>query len=410
MSLKYRKDISVSLANFFLYVVGFWFAANRIEEWIRKATIFYTIVMIFFVMWLQLRGLYFSWGDFEVCIFMACNSLALVVDIIKIFVLFVHKKKFLSLIFDMQKNFLHFNYDRYENFIFENVKRVCIYFICIFCFFSHCTVYSYIVKPLVANIGKNKSNREFIYNMWLDLPLTVTPYYEITYTIQALSVYQVGVCYFCFDNIFYIMCLHLAGQFRILQYRFANISSLTKIEKNNKNASIDELYISEKFYMKFKSCVQQHQALIQYYTTFEEVFTIITLGQVVMFSILICFLGYQVLLMKLTFASRVAFVSFLMTNMCQLWLFTYTCDRVTTESVSVAEAAYAGLCNDLPMDKFGKMIRNDLQIVIFRARRACSLTACGFFPISLETYTKVMSTSMSYFTILKESNENAAIE
>ncbi|CAK9795856.1 Odorant receptor 13a [Anthophora plagiata] len=409
MSLKYRKDVSISLANFFLYIVGFWFAANRIEEWFRKATILYTVIMVFFVMWLQLRGLYFSWGDLEVCLFMACNSLALVLDIIKVFVVFVHKKKFLGLIVHMQKNFLHFNYDRYENSVIAHAKRLCVYFVCVFSFFSQSTVYSYIVKPLLANIGRNESDREHIYNMWLDLPVSMTPYYEIIYIIQALSVYQVGVCYLCFDNIFCIMCLHVAGQFRILQYRIANISSLTRLGKSNENASIDELYTSEKFYVKFKSCIQQHQALIQFCATLEEVFTIIILGQVLVFSILICFVGYQVLLAKLTFASRIAFICFLMTNMCQLWIFTYSCDCVTKESVSIAEAAYEGPWINLPMDEFGKMIRNDLKIVILRARRACSLTACGYFSISLETYTKVMSTAMSYFTILEQSNNDAAI-
>ncbi|KOC60415.1 Putative odorant receptor 13a [Habropoda laboriosa] len=405
MSLKYRQDVSFRLANFFLYVVGFWFAANRIEEWFRNAAILYTIVTVFFVMWLQLRGLYFSWGNFEVCMYMACNSIALVLDIIKIFVLVVRKKKFLGLIEYMQKNFFHLNYDQDENSIIAHAKRTCIYFVCVFSFCSQSTVFSYIIRPFVSNLGKNESDREHIYDMWLDLPLSVTPYYEITYIIQALSVYQVGVCYLCFDNIFFIMCLHVAGQFRILQYRIANVSGLSEIVKSNDNTSTAELY-SEKCYIKFKNCIQQHQALIEFCEILEEVFTVIVLGQVLMFSIIICFAGYEVLLITLPFESRVAFTCFLITGVSQLWMFTYSCNCITTESLNIAESVYAGPWINLPMDKFGKLLRKDLQVLILRARRPSALTACGFFSITLETFTKIMSTSMSYFTLLKQSAED----
>ncbi|XP_017795357.1 PREDICTED: odorant receptor 13a-like [Habropoda laboriosa] len=409
MSLKYRQDVSVRLANFYLYVVGFWFAANRIEEWFGNAAILYTIVTVFFVMWLQLRGLYFSWGNFEVCMYMACNSLALVLDIIKIFVLLVRKKKFLGLIEYMQKNFWHLNYDQDENSIIAHAKRTCIYFVCVFSFCSQSTVFSYIIRPFVSNLGKNESDREHIYDMWLDLPLSVTPYYEITYIIQALSVYQVSACYLCFDIIFFILCLHVAGQFRILQYRIANVSGLSEIVKSSENPSTDELY-SEKCYIKFKNCIQQHQALIEFCATLEEVFTVIVLGQVLMSSILICFIGYQVLLIKLSFESRVAFACFLMMGMSQLWMFTYSCDCITTESLNIAESVYAGPWINLPMDKFGKLLRKELQMLILRARRPSALTACGFFSISLETFTKIMSTSMSYFTLLKQCIEDTVIK
>lgn len=91
----------------------------------------------------------------------------------------------------------------------------------------------------------------------------------------------------------------------------------------------------------------------------------------------------------LTLSYRISFISYLFAGMCQLWMFTYSCDCVTQESAKIASAVYTSPWINLPMDKFGKMLRQDLQIVVMRSRRACCLTACGFFPISLETYTKV---------------------
>ncbi|KAG9430161.1 odorant receptor 13a [Apis mellifera carnica] len=397
MSLKYRGDVSFSLATFFLRVVGFWLASSRLEEWFGNATVMYSIITIIFSMWVQMRGLYFSWGDFGVCTFIVCNSLGLVMDLLKILVVFVHKKKFLGLIAYMQKNFWHLDYDQRENSIIADARQLCVYFVCVFSFFSQSTVFSYMFMPMISNIGKNESDRILIFNMWLDLPVSMSPYFEIIYVIQALCLYQVGICYLCVDNMFCIMCLHLASQFRILQYRLANVSSVEDEESVEENMNS-----SNRCYAILKNCIRYHQALIQFSITLEEIFTIITLGQVLIFSTLICFVGYQVLLVNMTLSWRISFLCFLITNMCQLWMFTYSCDCMTRESVNVASAVYCIPWTRIPMDKFGKMIRKDLQFVVVRSRRACCLTGCGFFDISLETYTKIMSTAMSYFTILKQ--------
>ena len=93
---------------------------------------------------------------------------------------------------------------------------------------------------------------------------------------------------------------------------------------------------------------------------------------------------------ELTLSWRISLVCFLTTNISQLWIFTYSCDFMARESMNIANAAYTAPWIYLPMDRFGKMIRKDLQFVIMRSRRPSCLTACGFFPISLETFTKVI--------------------
>ncbi|XP_043793998.1 odorant receptor 49b-like isoform X1 [Apis laboriosa] len=88
--------------------------------------------------------------------------------------------------------------------------------------------------------------------------------------------------------------------------------------------------------------------------------------------------------------------------MCQLLMFTYSCDCLMNDSMSVANAVYNSLWLYLPMDKYGKILRKDLMFVIMRSRSPCCLTACGFFPVSLETYTGILSVAVSWFTSLKK--------
>ncbi|CAD1471809.1 unnamed protein product [Heterotrigona itama] len=205
---------------------------------------------------------------------------------------------------------------------------------------------------------------------------------------QIVVLCYVGVCYFCFDNIFCIMAIHLTGQFRILQYRFSEMCDIENrmSEKDEKSMQTRHVY---RIYETFKKYVRQHQALINYCKELENVYTMITLGQVLVFSILICLFGYQVLLAKASAARRSIFVFLLIGAMSLLFMFTYSCDGVIEHSDNVATGSYSALWTIMPIDKYGKMLRNGTVMVIKRSRRVCCLTAYGFFPVSLETYTTV---------------------
>ncbi|XP_076165130.1 odorant receptor 10-like [Ptiloglossa arizonensis] len=87
----------------------------------------------------------------------------------------------------------------------------------------------------------------------------------------------------------------------------------------------------------------------------------------------------------------------------------FTCDCLISNSLNVATAMYAAPWPRLSMNENGRMWRRkDLMLVMLRARKPCCLTARRFFSVSLETYTKIMSTAMSYLTLLKQRTVNAA--
>ncbi|OAD60886.1 Odorant receptor Or2 [Eufriesea mexicana] len=231
-----------------------------------------------------------------------------------------------------------------------------------------------------------EAERKHPFNLWINLPLSVTPYYEITFVIQTISMCCIGICYFCFDNIFCIMAIHLGGQFRILRYRFAKLCDTEHqiCEKNTEAMLMKQVH---KFYEKLKTCIRLHQSLINFCNQLETVYTMIILGQVLVFSMLICLFGYQVLLANAPPTRRIVFVFLLIGSMSLLFMFTYSCNGVIEHSDDIAIGAYSSLWTVIPMNTPGKKLRDDLIMVIVRARRVCCLTANGFFPVSLETYT-----------------------
>ncbi|CAK9796317.1 Odorant receptor 13a [Anthophora plagiata] len=408
MNFLKTDDLSVSLTSIFVKMVGLWKATNQSERRIRNITLMYTLFAILFALWVEIRDLYYSWGDFDTCLFSICNLLTIIMPLLKLFVLFVHKDDFFRLVAYTKQKFLYGAYNNDERKIVFECKRQCSYFVCFLTFSTLATVVSYIAPPIVANIGRNESDRVLPFNMWLDLPLAMTPYFEITFIIQTLAVYHVGLSYCCFDNFLCIMNLHVATQFRILQRRLASINDLMNEETpvKDKTSIMNSTRFEDKSYHVFKCYIREHQALIAYCEKLEEVFNTIVLGQLLMFSMLMCLDGYHILLPDGSFNKRLIFTCHLSACLCQLLMFTYSCDCIIKESMSTAEAVYSGPWAILSMNTRGKMMRKDLILVIMRSSVPCCLTAKGFFIVSLETYTKVLSTAVSYFTLLRKRTES----
>ncbi|XP_033316689.1 odorant receptor 30a-like [Bombus bifarius] len=88
--------------------------------------------------------------------------------------------------------------------------------------------------------------------------------------------------------------------------------------------------------------------------------------------------------------------------------FTYICHGLVEESTNVSIASYSGWWVCLPMSKTGKKIRKDMKMMMMKAMRPCQLTAGGFFPVNLETSTALISSTMSYFALMRESSMRVA--
>ncbi|XP_076229602.1 odorant receptor 13a-like [Nomia melanderi] len=202
-----------------------------------------------------------------------------------------------------------------------------------------------------------------------------------------------------------MMNIHTTTQFRILRHRLTNMANTSEEEHDQKERISSS---TEKCYVAFKGYIQQHQALIAYCQKLEEVFNSVVLGQMLIFSLLICLDGCQVLMADVNSEKRFIFVFHLVSCVGQLLMFTYSCDGLIHESVNVGAGAYGTPWPSLTMDKYGTTMRKDLLFVLARSKVPCCLTARGFCVVSLGTYTSVLSTAMSYFTLLKRTMEDTA--
>ncbi|XP_017766927.1 PREDICTED: odorant receptor 30a-like [Eufriesea mexicana] len=397
------KDISIIWTSLLMKSVGLWLAADQNEQRRRDFALVYTAGALFTIVCIGCRDIYFTWGNFVDSVYISCNNLYLMIVVLKVSVLYAHRTEFYKLIKFTQKNFWCPSCDPHEQLIVEKCKRLCIILIIIIniCVQGTCT--GYMVTPILENMGKNESDRILPFNLWVDLPVSLSPYFEVIFIIQILCVYHVGVCYICFDNLLCILNLHVASQFRILQHRLRYLDDAVKDQMiDRKDAKLSGYAIECN--MKLKGCVRHHQTLTNYCKNLDNIFTMMVLGQILFFAAVICLVGFQLFLVDTHPSRKFSLVLNFVGTLCQLLMFTYSCDDLIQQSLDVGDAIFAGPWANLPMDKVGIEVRKNLIFIIVRANRVCFLTAGGFFPVSLETCTAALSTAMSYFTLLKQSS------
>nr|XP_012142611.1 PREDICTED: LOW QUALITY PROTEIN: odorant receptor 22c-like [Megachile rotundata] len=360
---------------------------------------------LLFGIYLQTTIMYHSLDDVENLIFGLLNLLSVLVPLIKLLALLPRKKKLFGLIAYMVRNFLKADYDDFETSILTTCKRKCSFFVCSSVCFTELTIVSYVCAPLLVNLFMNESERVLPFKMYLNVPIQATPYFEIAYITQVLALCPVGFSYFSLDNVLCIINLHIAGQFRILQYR---LSDKYSGQVQNGLDQKSDLYLKDNAPDVFKSYIRQHQALITYCNELQEVFGIIVLAlysQVMTFSMLICLDGFQVLLLDLI-QRKVIFFFHLLTTVCQLIMFSYSCDCIIRESVNLATAAFSGPWLLLPSSKGIDNLKKDFIMLIMRSNKPCYISGLGFFIVSLETSTRVITTAGSYFTLLQQTQSN----
>lgn len=100
--------------------------------------------------------------------------------------------------------------------------------------------------------------------------------------------------YFCFDNFLALYNIFITGKFEILNNK---LETLYDIEKSKNSIYNNKKYITDINLLrkKFSECVKQHQLLIRLTEQLESVYSFINLIQTVLFSLLVCLVGYQLI-------------------------------------------------------------------------------------------------------------------
>ncbi|XP_017766932.1 PREDICTED: odorant receptor 30a-like [Eufriesea mexicana] len=390
-------DMSINVSRVLLKLTGNWVTMNDTEKRHRVLAMSYTIVALVYGVYVNVVDVYHSLDDLDHCIFLICNTLNIILAMYKMLVVNVYRMEYVNLILDARQHFWHLNYNADESELFIECQKVCKLWTILICSLTQASLCFYIIRPISVNIGSNKSEKVLPFKMWVDLPLTVSPYYEIMFAVQLLAVQQIGISYICNENFFCLLNLHMVYQFRMLQYKLRKF--WLKI-----NEQTDIIAYTSRCHTELKKCIEQHQSLIRFSDRIETIYTLPILGHVVVFSMLMCFDSYEIILADVSTSTRLIFIFHMVGSFMHLIFFTYICNGLIEESTNISIATYSGWWTILPMTEAGRMLRKDVRTIIMKSMRPCYMSAGGFFPVSLQTSTALISSTMSYFTLMRQSS------
>nr|UVB79130.1 odorant receptor 36 [Heortia vitessoides] len=164
---------------------------------------------------------------------------------------------------------------------------------------------------------------------------------------------------------------------------------------NNFEIISNELqYLDEDSVDQIDDLLKSHQYVVQLTNYLEDIFNLPNLFNVLVGSVVICALGFN-----LTMGARSQLPGcalFLSSVLLQILIMSVFGENIIRESRRVGEAAF--LCEWYNMDEKSK---KKLLILMTRSHKQQQLTAFKFSVISYASFTKIISTSWSYFTILK---------
>nr|QLI62090.1 odorant receptor 47 [Streltzoviella insularis] len=243
----------------------------------------------------------------------------------------------------------------------------------------------FVLRPLIQ-IGLTYYNTNEIHFV---LPfLVVFPfdtydikYWPFIYVHQIWSGTLVMLNIGAVDSFFFICCAFIKIQFRLLKHDIEKIIPTSEISKS-------------KLRFKLRDLIKWHQELIRLVNLVDIVNSKTILVNFILSTFLICLCGFNATINDET-AVVMTFTSFLLTCLLQIYLLCFFGDMIVRSSSEIADAAY--ICRWYSTNP---TFARKLLIIQTRAKIPCKLTAFGYADVDLQAFTKILSTSWSYFALL----------
>ncbi|PSN49007.1 Odorant receptor 68 [Blattella germanica] len=253
--------------------------------------------------------------------------------------------------------------------------------------------------------------------------------YIIGYVFQVFCGFTVFIGMPAWDMMFVSIFIHTSGHFKALQHVLFNLqrnlsqtkmrqdyysqavqSSLLAEEQDQCNTNTEALDTSsmqviianqdldDNMLETLNNCIQHHQLILNFVEKLEGLLGPVMLMQMMASVIAFCVIGFQMSVIPISTES-VKFVKLsvsLVSALVEQGMFYWFGGELLEESAQTLNAAYH--CEWYSTDmKF----RQNLRLMMERAKRPVKLTAGGFSLLTLESFASVVQSSYSYFTMLK---------
>ncbi|XP_020288341.1 odorant receptor Or2-like [Pseudomyrmex gracilis] len=209
-----------------------------------------------------------------------------------------------------------------------------------------------------------------------------SPYFELTFTAQALLLLTASASYVGVDNLLGLLVFHLCGQMENLKERLINMRQF------------------ETFNSGLAFIVEDHIRLIKYFNIVENTFTLLLLGLLLYFGAIFCLYGFlfvailtegkQMSVMQLVYLIPVGL------NVCgHMCLHCVVGEILVAQCESIYRAVYNCEWYTLEPEEARTLI-----LLMIRTNKPLYITAGKMFPMTMSTFCNLIKTSGGYISVL----------
>ncbi|RZC34348.1 7tm 6 domain containing protein, partial [Asbolus verrucosus] len=349
-----------------LKILGMWpegngsYKCNLYTVWSIFVIIFFTCGHAFF----QTFNLVFVINDLKAILSTIYVTLSEVLIVLKAVLVVKNIKMLKQLIFTLNSDLFQPRNDRQLNLIKPDVlflnKNTFTYSTAVWA-----TVFFWSTYPI---FDKSYKNWRLPFLAWYPYNTNVSPYYELTYIYQVISVSFHGCNAITVDTLIAVLHLYIGTQFDIL------CDDISHLYDPTEEGSTD-------FNQKLINCVQHHREILKFYEASSHFSNWIVFLQFFISATSIGITMFQLTTVTLFSSQFFAFVFFLIAISAQIFLFCWFGNEV--ESSKIPYAVFKSNWTETPM-----MIKKHLLIFVERTQRPLKVMAMDLFFLNLETYMK----------------------
>ncbi|XP_033219368.1 odorant receptor 13a-like [Belonocnema kinseyi] len=210
-----------------------------------------------------------------------------------------------------------------------------------------------------------------------------TTSYLLIYILQIVQCFSTSFGNFGIDFFFFSLAMQICGQLEILFHDMSDFNLKSNLKATK--------YIIVSF-------IKRHQHLLKEVEILETTFNLIILTQLAVNISGICTYGIQVIIAMQNSNTFSAVMTLLCTLllMSQLLLYCYAGDLLSSKVSMIKISSYQFPWYDVPCN-----LAMDMCFVMARAGYPFRLTAGKFMTMNMDSFTKIVKVTFSYFSVLR---------
>ncbi|XP_072752155.1 odorant receptor 10-like isoform X2 [Anoplolepis gracilipes] len=391
-SLGYRDYIwAIELNRWSLELIGLWPKADGITKKsfgsiIRTGFIF---IMITFVLDIPLvHALVRVWGDMTLMIDNLRVTLPMLMVLLKFSIMQWKQSVLLSVLNMIREDWITLKLDSERDVMVKRVRIARLIITCTYVLVGLTvviiTIFPYFGLSIRRLSNITDRNKPLPLQSYYFYNTDKSPHFELTYFSQVTAMLLGIIIYMSADTFLIFVIFHICGQIENFRCRLVN-------------------FVPDKEFNKILSYhVVTHLRLVRYVNNIEDIFTLMMLGSIIYFGIILCLAVFVLLVMitnekinatnftRIYYMIVAIFVLFM-----QMFFYCYAGELITEENKAVYHALY-----DLEWYKWNSKQARNLIILMIRVQEPLHITAGRIVPLTMTTFCNLLKTSAGYVSFL----------